>query len=249
MTQLSQQLYRIPWPRSAQPSRALVASILWLLAAALPALWRAGPLAAPEGQHEPADVAKNTQAIDPIDRLLAGFAAIPGLQAHFEEEKRVALLEEPLRSEGTLYFSAHDRLLRRVERPVASVVLLRGRQLELASGAAVRTIDLDAQPQVRAFVDSFRLILTGDRAGLEALFALELTGDPAQTWQLQLTPRGEPLASAVTSLRVSGLGNTLRELQLRDSLGDESVTRFRDIDTARRWSERERDELFRLPAP
>jgi hypothetical protein len=212
------------------------------LAASAAAGDRAGA-AAGAAETGPADPSQ-----DAIERRLAAFASLPGLEARFHEEKRIALLQEPLASEGTLRFSPPDRLLRRVERPVESTLLLRGSELTLASQGGQRVIDLDAEPLVRVFVDSFRLILAGDSARLRELYDMKLAQSGA-AWQLELTPRPGPLANLIVSVVVSGRAAALEELRVLERQGDETVTRFGDVNATRRYSAEERDELFRIPAP
>ena len=193
--------------------------------------------------------APSAPAPEALDRLIADLAAIPGLAAHFREEKHLALLEEPLVSEGSLYYARPDRLRRSVEQPIPSTLVLRGSELSMAAGGSARVIDLESQPTVRAFVDSFRLILAGDLTRLRELYDLELRAATSDGWDLALKPRSPPLSDAIAAVEVRGRGRVLRELRVRESGGDETVTQFRDVDPARSFSERERDELFRIPEP
>ena len=60
-----------------------------------------------------------------LERLLAGFASMTGMSARFVEEKQIALLARPIRSEGVLYFTAPGRLMRRVTSPTVAAALKR----------------------------------------------------------------------------------------------------------------------------
>jgi hypothetical protein len=180
--------------------------------------------------------------------LLAGFAAMPGLSARFHEEKRLPLLVEPLVTEGTLLFSPPDRLLRRVETPVRSSLLLAGDELVIDDGRSERSLALDTYPMVRAFVDSFRLLLAGDLPGLTRLY--DVAFEPgAEGWSLALAPRAAPLKDAIREIAVRGKGQQLLELTVRDLRGGETRTRFSQIDPARRFSPEERASLFRAGGP
>ena len=57
-----------------------------------------------------------------LERLLAGFASMTGMSARFVEEKQIALLARPIRSEGVLYFTAPGRLMRLVTSPTVSAI-------------------------------------------------------------------------------------------------------------------------------
>jgi hypothetical protein len=185
-------------------------------------------------------------AVD-LDALIGGFAKMPGLAARFREEKHIALLKAPLTNEGTLYFAPPDLLVRHVERPAPSTLLLRGDELVMGTAADSQTIDLANQPAVRAFVDAFRLVLAGDLAGLRTLYAIEVrSGAEPGAWRLVLMPRDERLAGVVRVIELAGREALLAELTVREPDGDFTVTRFRDVDPQRRFTPEERDALFRL---
>ena len=69
----------------------MVAEFCWLAAAALPL--------------EPAVAGVERDAPE-LEALVRRFAAMPGLSARFEEEKRLSMLRAPLKSEGTLSLRA-----------------------------------------------------------------------------------------------------------------------------------------------
>jgi hypothetical protein len=183
-----------------------------------------------------------------IEQLLAQFAAVPGLEARFREHKRIALLDEPLVSEGTLRYAPPDRLLRRVERPVSALLLLRGEQLWLDGPQGPRSIELGTEPALDALVQGFVRLLRGDGGALREHYALALAQTGAD-WRLRLTPRPGPLAAGLAWLELAGRGGAPRQLRVRERSGDESVTEFFEVDSARHYSTAEREELFRAPAP
>jgi outer membrane lipoprotein-sorting protein len=186
-----------------------------------------------------------------LESLLAAFRALPGVSARFREERRIALLREPLVSSGTVYFAPPDRLVRHVERPIASTALIEGGELRFGAGGAQRSLDLEANSAVRGFVDGFRLLLAGDLAALRQLYEVHLEAPPGSedAWELALRPSQEPLRTAIESIRISGRDRTLLALRIRERNGDETRMEFSDVRTDRRFSPAEIAELFRLPDP
>ena len=179
---------------------------------------------------------------------------MPGLQARFTEEKQLTLLQEPLVSRGELFFAPPGRLARYVHEPAPSTLLVEDDRLSYLNAGERGTLDLDVHPMVRVFVDSFRLLFTGDLDGLRETFRIELlpveaTGVSAPRWELTLEPRDEPLKAALRSIRVMGSGNKLFELRILERNGDSTRTTFSEVDGERRFSEAELARLFRLPPP
>jgi hypothetical protein len=199
-----------------------------------------------------AEVSPGEEPRSELDALFAEFEAMPGLEARFREEKRIALLREPLVSHGVLYFVPPDRLLRRVFEPIESTLSLRGGELEIGSARGIRTIDLATNPVLRTFVDPFRLLLAGDIEALRASYRvrLEESGKPtARGWEVRLEPLHSPVKDAIAWIRLSGQGRVLFELEVREVSGDVTTTRFSAVDTERHFSDREIEELFERSPP
>jgi len=148
----------------------------------------------------------------------------PG-RVHFVETKEVSVLDRPLESSGELVFSPPDRLEKHVtspgdERMVADrerlVIERRGRRQELA---------LAEYPEVAVLVESIRGTLAGDRAALEAAYALELQGD-APSWRLTLTPRDAALGKLVTRVMIEGSQAQVQRVTVEQADGDRSLMRI-----------------------
>jgi hypothetical protein len=192
-----------------------------------------------------------TTDADPVELLAARFAAMPGLSARFREEKHLALLRAPLLSEGRLYFAPAGYLLRHVDSPIPSSVLIRDGRLSMVTGQSHSSIDLESNPAVRVFVDSLRLFLSGDLAALRVLYRVEMlsfeTGEQ-DAWTLSLEPLQSVLRSSLKSIELRGNGSRLGELRVLEAGGDLSITRFFDVNIQRHFGGAERDSIFRLPA-
>src|SRR6478736_2508186 len=82
------------------------------------------------------------QGSQSLDSLLSAFKKSPGVSAHFVEEKHIALLKKPLKSEGNIYFAPPGKLARHVDAPKPSKILLEGDELRISDGKGVRSVDL-----------------------------------------------------------------------------------------------------------
>jgi hypothetical protein len=193
-----------------------------------------------------------TKAPANIDALLAGLAKAPGLYARFREEKHITLLKAPLVSEGSLYFTPPARFARRTEKPIASTMIIDGNQLQFGSADGQESMNLGTNPVARLFADSFVMLLSGNRAGLEKIFKMQLTPKAGATgatggWQLVLTPRVAPMDKLIKELELRGHGLNLEELDVREASGDWTRTSFSDVDLNRRYTAAEQAKFFTLP--
>lgn len=178
-----------------------------------------------------------------LDSLLARFARVRGLSARFREEKRIALLRNPLVNEGFVYYEP-GRLARHTERPERSVVVLQdGRLVIIDAKGHSRSLDVNSSPVLAAFVRSFLDVLRGDRAALERTFALEFTAQ-AEHWTLTLTPRSEALKKLITRMSLRGNQLELETLRIDEGTGDHSETQFSSVRLDRTFSTQERAKYF-----
>ncbi|MCX4247044.1 LolA family protein [Paraliomyxa miuraensis] len=211
------------------------------------------PLADAAEPPTPAEVAAPATERDDIDALMARLGAMPGVYARFTEEKTIGLLAKPLVNHGTLHYMPPGKLLRTVETPYKSQVLLVGDAIFLSDGPHSERIDLGTQPAARSFVGSFRSLLAGDRQALAEHFELSLgTKDAAVgldgEWTLELRPRTQGMARIVTKMRISGRGEVVTRLLIEEASGDVSDTKFFEVDPRREYPADVAAKLFRPPA-
>lgn len=185
-----------------------------------------------------------------VDTLFAAFGKSPGLAATFRETRTIALLSSPLKSEGTIHFDrgqAGGKLAKHTRTPTPKSVLLAADSLTVWDGKKTDVLSLASAPGLKIFADSFRLFLAANRAGLEKNFEMKLAGDPNASWQLVLVPRDPSLKKAVASIAMAGHKNELSTLTVKEANGDVTTTEFHDVNTAKKYTEAEAKDVFRVP--
>ena len=222
----------------------------WMMAAGLVGVATLGALGPARGAEFAPDAPAPEPASqdDAIDALMARLRAVPGLSARFTETKTIGLLAVPLINEGTLHYQPPGHLLRTIETPHRSQVLLVADAIWVREGGKSEQIDLAAHPTARAFVGSFRSLLAGDREALARHFELELhRDDEHESWTLHLRPRTEAMTRIVTRMKISGHREIVDRIVIEEATGDISDTRFADVDPKRRYSAQEAARLFAPP--
>jgi outer membrane lipoprotein-sorting protein len=158
----------------------------------------------------------------PLDQLMQGFARIDTVQAHFEEQKTLALLETPLVLNGTLTYRAPDYLKKQVDQPRYSLFEIEGNHLRIADGVNERSLSLDRHPAIRAFAEAYRAMLAGDRATLERYYEVWPSGTQAN-WQLLLVPKDDSAREFIQHIRLSGVGARIDMVETLETSGDLSI--------------------------
>jgi outer membrane lipoprotein-sorting protein len=204
-----------------------------LLAAALLALFAS---AAPKADEQPPT----------LEALMKGMAGAPGVVARFREEKRLALLSGPLESRGTLYFVPPNRLSRETTEPSATRLVIDGDRVSFRDAAGSQAMDLSASPIAREYVSNFIVLFNGDLAALRSRYEPRFTAD-AKGWQLELRPRGAPLAKFIERVTLVGHARVLDRMELVEAGGDRTTTWFEAVRTDRAFSDAELKRIFAEP--
>lgn len=180
-----------------------------------------------------------------LPQLMAALARMTGLEARFVEQKKLGLLARPLESRGRLFFARPGLLLRRVESPQRSEVVITPKELKLRDADGEQVLDLRSRPDIGPFVESLSWLLQGDQKALSAVYKLEFVPGHDQTpWQLTLVPKADPLVHIVTHIRMIGVGLSVTDIQIREKSGDETLTRIIEANPTRQFSREELTSLF-----
>lgn len=151
-------------------------------------------------------------------RALQTGEAITG---RFVQERHLAGLASPLRSEGSFLLAAGKGLIWRGEKPFATMVVITPAGiLQLVNGSEVQRLPASRLPFLARFYDMLSGALAGDWTAMEHDFAVERRSD-AQGWRIALTPRhpDDPVAAQLQSITVTG-AKFVDAVEIRRANGD-----------------------------
>lgn len=157
-----------------------------------------------------------------IDQLMGELAQTRYSHVRFSEKKSIALLDQPVESSGELFYSAPDRLEKRTLKPRAETMLVEGGALVIERGRKRYRLQLQDYPELAAFIDSIRGTLAGDRKTLERNYRLTLEGNAAR-WTLLLLPTQERMQAVVKQIRILGVRDEVRSVEVTQADGDSSL--------------------------
>ena len=169
--------------------------------------------------------AEEARAAQPwgLDALMAELGRVQHSKARFVERKYLKILTKPLESTGTLEYRTPDYLERRTLTPKAESFVVEGDRvvLENAQGRR-RTLQLQDNTVLWAFVESLRSTLKGDAGRLNRFYAVVLDGDRAKG-RLSLTPKELKMRSFISQIQISGSGSKVSSIEIQETQGDRSV--------------------------
>ena len=155
------------------------------------------------------------------DRLMQMLASVQESHATFIEVKVIANLTRPLQDSGRLSYRRPSHLEKVTVEPSAERLVVDGDRLTMAEGGEPpRVIDLRTEPMIRGLVDAIRGTLSGDLATLRRSYRVSMQGDVA-AWRLTLVPIDPSIAQLIVSTVIDGAGASLRDVQTRQTNGDD----------------------------
>jgi outer membrane lipoprotein-sorting protein len=157
-----------------------------------------------------------------LQQLMDSLAQNKSGRATFVETKHLSVLNKPLESSGELLYTAPDRLEKRTLKPKPESMTVNGDELSIERGSQKYHLQLQAYPELAAFIDSIRGTLAGDRKALERNYQLNLGGS-ADGWVLQLLPLDEKMKAVIQRIRISGVRDQVNSVEISQADGDSSL--------------------------
>ncbi|MCC2633097.1 MAG: putative transrane protein [Ramlibacter sp.] len=157
-----------------------------------------------------------------LQQLMDSLAQNKSGRATFVETKRLAVLSKPIESSGELLYTAPDKLEKRTQKPKPESMVVDGDALTVERGSQKVQLQLQAYPEIAAFIESIRGTLAGDRKALERNYRLALSGT-AEAWVLELLPLNEKMKAVVQRIRISGTRDQVGSIEINQADGDSSV--------------------------
>jgi hypothetical protein len=157
-----------------------------------------------------------------IDQLMRGLAQIHSDHSSFVEKKSIAMLDKPVESSGELFYTAPDHLEKRTIKPKLESMILDHGTLVIERGRQKHGLQLQDYPELAAFIDTIRGTLAGDRKALERNYRLSLDGT-VEHWTLQLLPADEKMQAVVKRIRIAGVRDAVRSIEITQADGDSSL--------------------------
>jgi outer membrane lipoprotein-sorting protein len=151
-----------------------------------------------------------------IDQLIQKIQALhssePSLQANFREERRLAMLKDPIVNEGKVWFTLPDKIRREIGGKTPSTTVFDGRKMSIyyPNYQQVEVYDVEKRPMLK---DSLRALTAGlDMRGVANFYQIEGSKE-GNVYHIRLTPKTASVRKLVRSV----------ELTIDDNLNPQSV--------------------------
>lgn len=159
-----------------------------------------------------------------VKQLMQSLRQVKTARGRFVERKYLSMLNAPLEFSGTLSYTAPGHLEKNTLLPKPESLVLEEDRLTIESKVRNqrRTLTLQDNPVIWAFVESIRSTLAGDLKTLSRFYRVTLEGNPAR-WRLLLVPNEPQMQAVVSEIRMSGSKSWIDTIEIIEAAGDRSV--------------------------
>jgi hypothetical protein len=147
-----------------------------------------------------------------LETILGSTAVTPPSRVHFIEVRHNRMLKEELVITGYLEYLQKGSLRKVIETPFEESYLVLSDRIEIDRQGETRTLSLGKSRALRAMLGGIEAILAGQTAQLTSVFDYELSGEE-DSWSLLLQPRSRRISKQLTSLTVTGDGESVTSIR------------------------------------
>ncbi len=161
-------------------------------------------------------------------QVLQALASQPVKHFHFVQEKKLAVLNKPLITEGELTVNGNDAVHWQIQQPYQIRYDIEGDRIRETDAQGTRDIATGNNPLAAALNEAMAATFSGQWSAQEqiaSVSALGIMGD----WQLQIVPRNSELQKLVRSIVVHGSENHMQDVFIAESNGDSTHIRLQPL--------------------
>jgi hypothetical protein len=187
----------------------------------------AGELSCPPWENFAQEAIRPTEIPAQLTQILP-YHRGNGFSAKFQEEKKVRILQRPLRSTGQLIFLPQKGLYRQLVTPFQQELLITTTAVHQRDyQGRVETMALDKLPFAKALVEGFLTVFSGSWESIYSHFQVYFfSADPQ--WKLGLIPKHTMMSQIISCIILEGETHQVLSLWVHESNGDITHDRFTD---------------------
>ncbi len=161
-------------------------------------------------------------AEDLLAQVLPAVARQPLAAVPFIERRISSLQTMPLESRGTLTYSPGANVEKTTTVPIRESVVISAESVTVRSGnGAPNVIRFETSPNLAAYAQALRAVLSGDPRALRRAFDIRMAGT-GNRWEMTLVPQDAILKRGVARIVVAGDKGRLRLVETTETGGDVS---------------------------
>lgn len=147
-----------------------------------------------------------------LQTILDKTAITPPSRVGFREIRHNRMFKEDLLITGYLEYLQEGTLRKVIESPFEEAYLINSDRIEIDRNGETKTLSLQKSRALSVILGGIEAVLAGQTERIAAVFEYELSGVEGD-WSLQLRPRSKRIARQLTSITVTGNGESVTNIR------------------------------------
>lgn len=164
------------------------------------------------------------------DQILANLGKQTQKHFHFVQEKKLAILDKPLITEGELLLGDHNTVTWDIQKPYSLRYILTPDTIREIDAQGERTLQTGQNPIAAALTQAMTSTFSGQWQNSDALATITATGT-LDSWQLLITPQAAELQPLIKTLSVAGSNGNIASIVIAESNGDSTAIYLKTLTT------------------
>jgi hypothetical protein len=160
--------------------------------------------------------------------ILQQLAKHTAQQFHFVQTKKIAVLEKPLITEGTLALDGNNTVIWDIQKPYALRYIITAETIREIDAQGEHTTAIGQNPIAAALTQAISSTLSGQWQDNNTLTTLVASGT-MDAWVLHVTPKNTELQKLIQSLTVTGEQNNISTIVIAESNGDNTTIHLQPL--------------------
>lgn len=162
------------------------------------------------------------------DSILSQLSKQKNRHFHFVQEKKLAVLDKPLITEGELLLDEQQTVTWDIQKPFALRYVLTPNSIREIDAQGERTLQTGQNPLATALTQAMTTTFSGQWRDNNTLASVTATGN-TQQWQLHITPQSAELQPLIKTMVVNGEHGSITTVTIAESNGDSTVIHLQTL--------------------
>lgn len=162
------------------------------------------------------------------EKVLKALASQPVKHFHFVQEKKLAVLNKPLITEGELTVNSNHAVSWQIQQPYSMRYDIEGNRIRETDAQGTRDIATGNNPLAAALNEAMSATFSGQWSAQQQVATVTADGTPAN-WQLQIVPRNVDLQKLVSHITVRGADSQMQQVSIAETNGDNTLIRLQAL--------------------
>lgn len=164
------------------------------------------------------------------DQIMANLGKQTKKHFHFVQEKKLAILDKPLITEGELLLDKNNVVTWDIQKPYSLRYILTPDTIREIDTQGERTLQTGQNPIAAALTQAMASTFSGQWQDENELATIAATGT-LDNWQLLITPQAAELKPLIKTLFVTGSDSNIASVVIAESNGDTTTIHLQALPT------------------